>query len=337
MKKVTILIPCHNEEASLPLLSERLTELMRANAGYDWELLFVNDGSTDGTLDCIKALRQQDSRVCYVDLSRNFGKEAAMLAGFDYATGDCLVIMDADLQHPPHLVPEMLRFWEEGYEDVYAKRRSRGKESWLRKRLSLLYYRLLQKTSRVDILPNVGDFRLLDRKCIEVLKQLRESERYTKGMFCWIGFRKKEIEFEQGDRVAGHSSWSFHSLFGLAMEGITSFTVAPLRISTVMGFGVSLAAFAYMCYVLVKALIWGDPVQGFPSLMVVILFLGGVQLLSLGIIGEYLGRIFNETKQRPVYVVRGTEGLSPKNDEISGKNDDFSGKNDGKSAANETR
>ena len=302
--KVSILIPCYNEEASLPLLYDELVNLMNAHPKYEWEVLFVNDGSRDSTIEVIKDLRQKDSRICYVDLSRNFGKEAAMLAGFDYVTGDCMVIMDADLQHPPHLIPEMLKYWEEGYDDVYAKRLSRGKESWLRKRLSLLYYSILQKTTRVEILQNVGDFRLLDRKCIDVLKQLRESERYTKGMFCWIGFNKKEITFEQGDRVAGETSWNYLSLFNLAIEGITSFTTSPLRMSTMIGVIVSLIAFVYMCVIIAKTLIWGEDVQGFPTLMVVILFLGGVQLLSLGIIGEYLGRIFHETKNRPVYVVK---------------------------------
>ena len=301
--RVTILIPCYNEEQSLPLLYEQLSTLTDNHQEYEWEILFVNDGSKDNTIQLIKQLSQQDSRIAYVDLSRNFGKEAAMLAGFDYATGDCMVIMDADLQHPPHLIPKMLKHWESGYDDVYAKRTTRGKESCLRKNLSLLYYKLLQKTTRVEILQNVGDFRLLDRKCIETLKQLRESERYTKGMFCWIGYNKKEIEFEQGDRVAGQTSWNYFSLFNLAIEGITSFTIAPLRISTMIGVIVSLIAFIYMCVIIAKTLIWGEDVQGFPTLMVVILFLGGVQLLSLGIIGEYLGRIFHETKKRPVYVV----------------------------------
>lgn len=308
MKKVTILIPCYNEEQSLPLLYQELSSLIDNHQAYDWEILFVNDGSKDNTIHLIKQLSHQYNRIAYVDLSRNFGKEAAMLAGFDYATGDCMVIMDADLQHPPHLIPEMLKYWEEGYDDVYAKRTTRGKESWLRKNLSLLYYKLLQKTTRVEILQNVGDFRLLDRKCIDTLKQLRESERYTKGMFCWIGFNKKEIEFEQGDRVAGETSWNYLGLFNLAIEGITSFTIAPLRLSTMIGVIVSLIAFIYMCVIIAKTLIWGEDVQGFPTLMVIILFLGGVQLLSLGIIGEYLGRIFHETKNRPVYVVKEYKG-----------------------------
>ena len=307
-KKVTILIPCYNEEASLPALHSALMSMMDQNDGYDWEILMINDGSKDHTLSMIKEFRRSDHRFAYVDLSRNFGKEAAMLAGFDYAKGDCMVIMDADLQHPPSLIPEMLKYWEDGFEDVYAKRINRGKETWMRKQLSLLYYKMLQHTTRVEILQNVGDFRLLDRKCIDVLKQMRETERYTKGMFCWIGFKKKEIQFEQGDRVAGKSSWSFGKLFNLAIEGITSFTTAPLRISTLLGFVVSIFALLYMVYIIAKTLIWGEPVQGFPTLMIAILFLGGVQLISLGIIGEYIGRIFNETKNRPVYIVNEYEG-----------------------------
>ena len=304
MKKISILIPCYNEEKSLPLLYPELVKLMEGNKAYDWELMFVNDGSTDGTLAALQQLRQQDSRVNYVDLSRNFGKEAAMLAGFDYVTGDCMVIIDADLQHPPTLIPDMIKLWEQGYDDVYAKRKTRGKESWLRKRLSLQFYKILQSSSRFDVLQNVGDFRLLDRSCINALKKMRESERYTKGMYCWIGFKKKEIEFVQGDRVAGESSWNYRGLFSLAIDGITSFTNAPLRISTIVGFVVSMFAFLYMIYVFFKALIYGDPVQGYPTLVILILFLGGIQLLSLGIIGEYIGRIYNETKNRPDYIVR---------------------------------
>ena len=308
MKKITILIPCYNEEASLPALRDALISIIEQNSKYDWEILMINDGSKDNTLHVIKEFRKVDNRFAYINLSRNFGKEAAMLAGFDYAKGDCMVIMDADLQHPPKLIPEMLRYWEEGYEDVYAKRISRGSESWVRKNLSLMYYKILQQTTRVEILQNVGDFRLLDRKCIDVLKQLRETERYTKGMFCWIGFKKKEIMFQQGDRVAGKSSWNFFSLFNLAIEGITSFTTAPLRISTFIGFSVSLFTLFYMFYIATKTIIWGEPVQGFPTLMIIILFLGGVQLISVGIIGEYIGKIFNETKNRPVYIVKEYEG-----------------------------
>ena len=309
MKKVTILIPCYNEEGSLDALYKALKELMDSQTDYSWEVLMVNDGSKDRTIDIIKQLREKDKRICYVNLSRNFGKENAMLAGFDYATGDCMVIMDADLQHPPMTISDMLAKWEEGYEDVYAKRITRGKESWFRKQFSLFYYRMLKHLTRVEILENVGDFRLLDRKCIEALKNLRETQRYTKGMYCWIGFRKTEVWFEQGDRLAGESSFNFLRLLNLAIDGITSFTTAPLRIATIMGLFVSLIAFVFMCYILLTTLIWGDPVQGYPTLITVILFLGGVQLLSLGIIGEYLGRIFYETKGRPVYVVSEVDGV----------------------------
>lgn len=278
-RKVTILIPCFNEEQNLPMLYSHLQKLMDGEKAYHWEVLFVNDGSRDHTLDVIKELRAIDHRISFIDLSRNFGKEAAMLAGFDDATGDSLIIMDADLQHPVEVIPDMIKYWAEGYDDVYARRITRGKESWLRKYLSILYYHLLQKNTRVEILQNVGDFRLLDRKCIGVMRQLREHERNTKGMFCWIGFRKKEIMFEQGNRMAGQSSWNFISLLNLAIDGITSFTTALLRIATVAGILISVVAFLYMCIVLVKTLLYGETVQGFPTLVTVILFLGGVQFV----------------------------------------------------------
>lgn len=306
--KISILIPAYNEENSLAMLYERLQALMNAQDACEWEVLFVNDGSKDNTLLILKQLRESDARINYLDLSRNFGKEAAMLAGFDYVTGDCMIIMDADLQHPPELIPDMLELWKEGYDDVYAKRITRGKESWLRRRLSLLFYKILKKCTKVEILENVGDFRLLDRKCINALKQLRESERYTKGMFAWIGFRKKEILFEQCNRLAGNSSWSFWKLLNLAIDGVTSFTIAPLRLSILTGFIISIIAFIYMCIILAKTLIWGEIVQGYPTLITIILFLGGMQLFSLGIIGEYLGRVFYETKNRPPYIIREHNG-----------------------------
>ncbi|MBQ2413440.1 MAG: glycosyltransferase family 2 protein [Rikenellaceae bacterium] len=308
MKKVSILIPSYNEEQSLPLLYNQLVEVTNNLAQYEWEFMFVNDGSRDNTLNVIQQLREQDNRVNYVDLSRNFGKEVAMLAGFDYVTGDCVVIMDADLQHPPYVIEEFIKKWEEGYEDVYAIRRTRGKESFIRKKLSLTYYKLLQHSTRVEVLPNVGDFRLLDRKCINMLRQMRDQERYTKGMYCWIGCRKIGVEFEQGDRQEGESKWNFSSLLNLAINGITSFTIAPLRMVSVAGIIIASLAFIYMVYVIIKAIIYGDPVAGFPSLMVAILFLGGVQLIGLGILGEYVGRIFNESKNRPVYFIESFNG-----------------------------
>lgn len=315
MKTVTILIPCYNEQASLGDLHQALTQLMVQQPGYQWQVLFINDGSKDDTLSVIKSIHKQDSRFGYVSFSRNFGKEAAMLAGFDYAFGDCVVIMDADLQHPPSVIPQMLEQWEGGYDDVYARRTDRGREPLLRRVFTLAYYRLLQLVSRIDVLQNVGDFRLLDRKCIEALRQLRETQRYTKGMYCWIGFRKKEILFEQGSRTQGKSSFNFLSLLRLSIEGITSYTTLPLRISTILGMLSSLCAFIYLIYILCRTMIYGDPVRGYPTIMVVILFLGGAQLLSLGIIGEYLGRIFHESKQRPVYLV--AEHEEPVNPEIA--------------------
>lgn len=307
MKKVSVIIPCFNEQDNIAGLYEALRTLFAQNAQYEWEAIMIDDGSCDGTLSEIKRINRTDRRIRYVSLSRNFGKENAMLAGFDRAGGDCAVIMDADLQHPPSLIPLMLRHWEEGFDDVYAERRNRGRESWLRRRLSMVYYRMLQRMAKIEILPNVGDFRLLDRKCIDSMRRLRETQRYTKGLYCWIGFRKKKIVFDQGDRVNGSSSFSYMRLFDLAVEGITSYTTAPLRISTWVGILVSFVAFIYMCYVLVKTMVVGDPVQGYPTLIIVILFLGGMQLLSLGIIGEYLGRVFNETKRRPPYIVRETD------------------------------
>lgn len=311
-KVVTILIPCYNEEKCIPLLYTRLSTIMSSHQQYDWELLFVNDGSNDNTLALIEELNQGDKRVAYIDLSRNFGKENAMLAGFDYASGDCMIIMDADLQDPPEIISEMLKMWEEGVDDVYAKRRTRGKESFIRGSLSRLFYYLLDKSTRYDVLKNVGDFRLLDRKCIEALKQLRENERYTKGLFCWIGFNKQEILFDRGDRAGGETKWNYRSLFNLAIEGITSFTTAPLRMATFIGIVVAVWALCYMVWIISKVLIWGDPVAGYPTIMTVMLFIGAVQLICIGILGEYVGRIFNETKNRPSYLIKGAKGITKK-------------------------
>ena len=305
MKKlISILIPCYNEAQSLPILISKLEDIANNLKQYDWEILCVNDGSKDDTLEVLRELRQIYNRVNYIDLSRNYGKENAMLAGFDYVKGDCMVIMDADLQHPPHVILQMIEKWEEGYDDVYASRLTRGKESWLRKKLSLLYYRILQRSTRLEVLPNVGDFRLLDRRCINALKQMRENNRYTKGMYCYIGFKKTYVTFATEDRVAGESSMNYKTLVNLAIEGILSYTTLPLRIATVIGVLTSLFAFIYMLVVFIKTLLYGDPVQGYPTIMIVILFLGGIQLLALGILGEYIGRIFTETKNRPVYFVR---------------------------------
>ena len=304
MKKVSVLIPCFNEAQTLPALYEELKKLADTQTAYDWELMFVDDGSVDATLDVLKQLHIKDERVCVLSLSRNFGKENALLAGIDNVSGDCVVVMDADLQDPPSLVPEMLTYWEDGYQDVYAKRRDRGREPSMRKMFSLLFYRIMAHATRFELLQNVGDFRLLDRQCIDAMRCLRETERYNKGLFCWIGFKKKEVLFDRGNRSEGESRWSFWSLLNLAIDGITSFTTAPLRFATIIGAIIALGAFCFLVFYISKTLIFGDPVQGFTTLVSVVLFLGGVQLLSIGILGEYIGRIYNEAKGRPNYVVK---------------------------------
>lgn len=321
MKKITILIPCHNEEGSLISLYPALEaftkesfEICPGNAvgesgqvmdmrNFDWEFLFVDDGSSDSTFRILQQLAEKDPRIGIIKLSRNFGKENAMLAGFDHVSGDAVITIDADLQDPLEAIPEMIYWWEKGYQDVYGERISRGKESALRKSFSLMFYRLIEKSSDIDTLPNVGDFRLLDRSALNALTSLRETQRYTKGLFCWIGFNKKKVRFNRNNRESGESSYSFLKLLNLAVDGLTSYTTAPLRIAIVAGALVSLCAFIYLAAIFIKTLIWSEPVAGFPSLMCVILFLGGFQLLALGIIGEYMGRIFNEVKRRPPYIV----------------------------------
>lgn len=324
MKKISIIVPSYNEadnlealyDALLPLIDGKMPQYApegpsAALDGYDWEVLMVNDGSSDATLDLMAELHHRDSRFRYINLSRNFGKENAMLAGFDYATGDAAVIIDADLQHPIDKIPEMIYWWEQGYDDIYGKRLSRGRESWLRRRLSLAYYKMLQRSTRVDILPNVGDFRLLDRRALDALRQLRETQRYTKGMYAWIGFRKKEVLYSNLERHGGQSSFNLRRLCNLAVEGITSYTTAPLRLASFIGLISAVGAMLYALYFLIKTLIVGDSVQGFPTLIIVILFLGGCQLLAIGIIGEYLGRVFNETKRRPPYFIESIDGKRP--------------------------
>ena len=303
MKKISILIPAYNEQEVLEQLYHRLGKLANDNKAYEFEFLFVNDGSRDQTMSIIKDYAEADDRIAYVDLSRNFGKEIAMIAGLDHVTGNATVIIDADLQDPPELIPQMIKFWEEGYDDVYARRNSREGETWLKKFTSKTYYQLLQKATSIEIQKDTGDFRLLDRRCVEALKQIRESQRYTKGMFSWIGYKKKEITYDRDPRAAGQTKWNYPKLINFAIDGLTSFTTAPLRISSVLGFIVSLIAFVFIVVIVVKTAMFGDQVGGYPSTMAVILFLGGIQLLSLGIIGEYIGRIFNETKQRPLYFV----------------------------------
>ena len=303
MKTISVLIPAYNEEPVLDKLFPRLEDLANSNKGYEFEFLFINDGSKDNTLELIKGYSEKDPRVSYLNLSRNFGKEIGMIAGLDHATGDAVVIIDADLQDPPELIPEMIKLWEDGYDDVYAKRKSREGESWFKKFTSKMYYKTLQSVTRIPIQEDTGDFRLLDRRVVEALKQFRESQRNTKAMFSWVGFHKKEILYDRDSRAAGETKWNYIKLVELAIDGITSFTTAPLRISTYAGIAVSILAFIYLVYLVIRTVFLGVDLAGYPSMMAVILFLGGVQLLSLGIIGEYIGRIFNETKQRPLYLI----------------------------------
>ena len=307
-KKVSILLPAFNEEASFGLLEQCMSQVICDNPDYDWEFLLVNDGSSDNTLQLMEKLYQQDSaHYSFLDLSRNYGKEIAMMAGFDYVTGDAVIIMDSDMQHPISVIPEMLSWWEQGYDDVYAQRRT-SKESFLKRKTSQWYYKILQKLTRIPIQKDTGDFRLLDRTCINALRQMRESERNTKGMYSWIGFHKKGIWYEQLERTTGETKWNAWSLLNLAINGIMSYTIAPLRIASLMGICVSFFAFAYLIYIIFKTILFGEEVQGYPTLMVTLLLLGGMILLSLGIIGEYLGKIFNETKGRPVYFINSYNG-----------------------------
>lgn len=303
MKKVTIIIPAYNEAESFDEIKVNMQEVVRNNIDYEWEFLLINDGSTDETLQKMEKLCIADKHYHYIDLSRNYGKEIAIMAGLDYAQGDAVIIMDADMQHPINIIPEMLKYWEEGYEDVYAQRET-SNESWMKRNTSKLYYNILQKSTNIPIQKDTGDFRLLDRKCIDALKKMRETDRNNKGIFSWIGFKKKGIYYHQNKRKHGKTKWSYYKLVNLALTGITSFTTSPLRYASFFGFFVSVIAFIYLIYIIIKTIFYGEPVQGYPTLMVTILFLGGIQLIALGIIGEYLSHIFNETKKRPGYFIR---------------------------------
>ena len=314
MKKISVIVPAYNEEESLPLLYDRMKKLMENMSNYEFEILFVNDGSKDKTIEIIKEMRSQDNRICYVDFSRNFGKEIAMIAGLDYATGDCVIFMDADLQDPPELIPELVKYWEEGYDDVYAKRRSRKGETWLKKFTSKMYYKVLQHLTRVEIQKDTGDFRLLDRRCVNALKKLRESQRNTKSMFSWIGYKKKEVLYDRDPRIAGSTKWNYIKLVDLAIDGITSFTTSPLRLSTFIAIPTFMLLGVYFIYVIAKCFVIHEVIQAFQAIILLILFFSGIQILLFGIVGEYLGRIFNETKNRPLYLVNEYNGEKEMND-----------------------
>ena len=303
MKKISIIIPAYNEEESLPYLRERLDKLMEDMPNYEFEILFVNDGSKDKTLEIIKQYRNEDNRYCYVNFSRKFGKEIAMIAGLDYITGDCAIFMDADLQDPPELIPELVKYWEEGYDDVYARRRSREGETFLKKFTSKMYYRVLQKMTKIEIQKDTGDFRLLDRRCVNALKKLRETQRNTKSMFSWIGYNKKEVLYDRDARVAGKTKWNYMKLIDLAIDGITSFTTSPLRLATWVAIPTFVLLGIYFIYVIIKCIMTQTFIQAFQAIILLILFFSGIQILLFGIVGEYLGRIFTETKNRPLYLV----------------------------------
>ena len=308
MKIITIIIPCFNEESGIEILYNSLKSMINSMPKYNFQLLLIDDGSNDKTLYLIKNLHSKDKMVSYLSLSRNFGKENAMLAGLDYAEGDAVILMDADLQDPPGLIPQMIAEWENGYNDVYARRRTRAGETWTKKATAHLYYRILRKFAEIDIPADVGDFRLLDRQVVNALCSLREKQRYTKGLFSWVGYNKKELLFDRDPRAAGNSKMNFLKLFGLAVDGITSFSVAPLRLASILGLAISSLAFAYLLFVIIKTVLFGDPVAGYPSMISIILFMGGIQLVVLGIIGEYVGRIFYESKGRPDYLVNEYNG-----------------------------
>lgn len=303
MKKISLIVPAYNEEESLPYFYKRVSKVMNNMVNYEFELLFINDGSKDKTIDVIKEFRNKDKRINYVNFSRNFGKEIAMIAGLDYAKGDAIVFLDSDLQDPPEVIPELIKYWEEGYDDVYARRNKREGESFFKKVTSKLYYIVLQSLTRVEIQKDTGDFRLLDRRCVNALKKLREVQRCSKSMFSWIGYNKKEIRYDREKRVAGKTKWNYKRLIDLAIDGITAFTTSPLRISTYLAIPTMLALIVYGVYVVIKCISLSILPEAFQAIILLVLFFSAVQIMLFGIIGEYLGRIFNETKNRPLYLV----------------------------------
>lgn len=317
---LSVIVPVFNEGDGITEFHDRLTQVLVGT--YRYEIIYINDGSTDNSLVQIEGLRANDPHVALIELSRNFGKEIAMSAGFDYAVGDAVIVIDADLQDPPELIPELVNKWHEGYDVVYATRKSRRGESLPRKLMAKYFYLLLNKSASISIPRDTGDFRLLSRRAVHALNQLREQHRYMKGLFSWIGYPQAGVIYERDPRHAGHSSWNYLKLWNFALEGITSFTTLPLKFATVVGLLTATAAFLYGGYIIIDTLIYGNPVSGYPSLMVTILFLGGIQLLSIGIIGEYLGRLFDESKKRPLYLINHYQpAKSQENSQESAKND----------------
>lgn len=303
--EVSLIVPCHNEAENLSALYGRVLAVME-QTGKPWEMVCINDGSKDDTLEQLLALNQKDPRIVVIDLSRNFGKEAALTAGLDHARGDCAIPLDADLQDPPELIPELLAKWHEGFDVVNAVRLSRDGESWLKRASAHAFYRIINRMSDVDIPEDTGDFRLLSRPVLEAIRMLPERRRFMKGLFAWVGFRTASVHYHREPRYAGKTKWNYWRLWNFAVEGITSFSQVPLQLAAHLGLIVSALAFLYAVYLVIGTIVYGNPVKGYPSMMVTLLFLGGVQLIALGVIGEYLGRIYEETKGRPVYLVRGT-------------------------------
>ncbi len=302
MPQLTVVVPAYNEAAGLAGFHRRLRAVLDS-VTMDCRVLYVDDGSRDATWAVIEALVAGDAGVDALRLSRNFGKEAAMTAGLDQCDADAVVVIDADLQDPPELIPQLIDEWRAGHDVVYATRDARDGESRFKRFTAAAFYRTMERLSDTPIPRDTGDFRLLSRRAVAALRELRERQRFMKGLFAWIGYPQTAVHYQRQARASGHSKWSYWRLWNLAVEGITSFSAAPLKIATWLGLGTACLAFVYGIYVFIKALIWGDPVQGYPTLMLVILLLGGVQLLALGVIGEYLGRLYAESKQRPLYFV----------------------------------
>lgn len=298
--RLSVVVPCYNEQEVLPEFHRRLAAVLSA-LGLPWEVVYVNDGSRDGTLEVMRGLQAGCPQVAIVDLSRNFGKEIAMTAGLDACIGDAVVIIDADLQDPPELIPQLVAEWQAGFDMVYARRDSRLGETALKKATARVFYRVIGKLSRVSIPADTGDFRLMSRRAVDALLQLREQHRFMKGLFAWVGFPQKAVLYRRDPRFAGDTKWNYWKLWNFAVEGITSFSTVPLRLATYCGIGIAMIAFVYAGWIFYKTLAYGESVKGYPSLMVVLLFLGGGQLIGIGVLGEYLGRMFNETKNRPLY------------------------------------
>ncbi|SNB48124.1 glycosyltransferase family 2 protein [Geobacter sp. DSM 9736] len=306
---ISVVVPCYNEDHVVDEFHRRTAPIL-AGVTEDFEIIFVNDGSTDGTVEKVRSLHEADPRVKLIDLSRNFGKEIAMTAGIDFAGGEAVVVMDADLQDPPELIPEMVRRWREGADVVYATRTMREGEGFIKKVTAKAFYRLIGRITRISIPEDTGDFRLMNRRSVDALKRLRERHRFMKGLFSWVGFRQVSIRYRREPRFAGTTKWNYWKLWNFAIEGITSFSIGPLQFATYFGVVTAIFAFLYAFFLVVRTLILGIDVPGYASIMVTILFFSGVQLITLGIMGEYIGRMFNETKNRPLYLVQGLLGLA---------------------------